>query len=89
MPTRVALVKAYSEAQGMFRTTASPDPVFTDTLELDLTTVVPSLSGPKRPQDRVSLTRRRAEVRRSAQGSRRRPQGAHALPTDWREPVRR
>ncbi len=55
-PDRVALVKAYSEAQGMFRTTASADPVFTDTLELDLTTVVPSLSGPKRPQDRVSLT---------------------------------
>ncbi len=52
---RVALVKAYSEAQGMFRTEASPDPVFTDTLELDLTTVVPSIAGPKRPQDRVSL----------------------------------
>src|SRR6478752_8452673 len=46
-PKRVALVKAYSEAQGMFRTTTSPDPLFTDTLSLDLTTVVPSLSGPK------------------------------------------
>src|SRR6188768_4305615 len=53
--SRVALVKAYSEAQGMYRTTESPDPVFTDTLELDLSTVVPSLSGPKRPQDRVAL----------------------------------
>src|SRR6218665_3963108 len=53
---RVALVKAYSEAQGMYRTTASPDPLFTDTLELDLTTVVPALAGPKRPQDRVALT---------------------------------
>jgi len=52
---RVALVKAYSEAQGMYRTTESADPVFTDTLELDLSTVVPSLSGPKRPQDRVAL----------------------------------
>jgi aconitate hydratase len=52
---RVALVKAYAEAQGMFRTTDSADPVFTDTLELDLSTVVPSLSGPKRPQDRVAL----------------------------------
>ena len=52
---RVALVKAYSDAQGMFRTTESTDPTFTDTLELDLTTVVPSVSGPKRPQDRVSL----------------------------------
>lgn len=52
---RVALVEAYSKAQGMFRTTESEDPVFTSTLELDLTTVVPSLSGPKRPQDRVAL----------------------------------
>lgn len=52
---RVALVKAYSEAQGMYRTTSSPDPLFTDTLELDLTTVVPALAGPKRPQDRVAL----------------------------------
>ena len=52
---RVALVEAYSKAQGMFRETNSPDPVFTATLELDLSTVVPSLSGPKRPQDRVAL----------------------------------
>ena len=53
---RVALVKAYSEAQGMFRTASSPDPVFTDTLELDLTTVrAVAVAGPKRPQDRVSL----------------------------------
>jgi aconitate hydratase len=52
---RVRLVKAYSEAQGMYRTTASADPLFTDTLELDLTTVVPAMAGPKRPQDRVAL----------------------------------
>ena len=52
---RVALVEAYSKAQGMFRETNSPDPVFTSTLELDLTTVVPSISGPKRPQDRIAL----------------------------------
>ena len=52
---RVALVEAYSKAQGMFRETSSPDPVFTDTLELDLSTVVPSISGPKRPQDRLVL----------------------------------
>ncbi|MGV3490621.1 MAG: aconitate hydratase AcnA, partial [Devosia sp.] len=52
---RVALVKAYSEAQGMYRVTTSADPLFTDTLELDLTTVVPNLAGPKRPQDRVAL----------------------------------
>jgi aconitate hydratase len=54
-PERVALVEGYSRAQEMFRDTDSPDPVFTDTLELDLSTVVPSISGPKRPQDRVSL----------------------------------
>lgn len=52
---RVALVEAYSRAQEMFRETDTPDPVFTDTLELDLSTVVPSMAGPKRPQDRVSL----------------------------------
>ncbi|MEM1046284.1 MAG: aconitate hydratase AcnA [Pseudomonadota bacterium] len=52
---RIALVEAYSRVQGMFRTDDTPDPVFTDTLELDLGTVVPSLAGPKRPQDRVTL----------------------------------
>src|SRR5690606_5894825 len=54
-PDRVALVEAYAKAQGMFRTDADEDPVFTDTLELDLASVVPSLAGPKRPQDRVAL----------------------------------
>tara|TARA_R110000824_G_scaffold118960_11_gene271794 strand:+ start:578 stop:3868 length:3291 start_codon:yes stop_codon:yes gene_type:complete len=53
---RVALVEAYAKAQGMFREKNTPDPVFTDTLELDLSSVVPSLAGPKRPQDRVALT---------------------------------
>jgi aconitate hydratase len=54
-PEQVQLVEAYSKAQGWFRTAATVDPVFTDVLTLDLTTVVPSLAGPKRPQDRVSL----------------------------------
>ena len=53
---RVALVEAYLKAQGMFRVSGGADPVFTDTLSLDLATVVPSMAGPKRPQDRVSLT---------------------------------
>ena len=53
---RVALVEKYAKAQGMFRTKASPDPVFTDTLELDLASVLPSMAGPKRPQDRVLLS---------------------------------
>ncbi len=52
---RVALVEAYLKAQGMFRLSGGADPVFTETLELDLATIVPSLAGPKRPQDRVSL----------------------------------
>ena len=51
----VALTEAYAKAQGMWRHADAPDPVFTDTLELDMGTVVPSLAGPKRPQDKVSL----------------------------------
>jgi aconitate hydratase len=52
---QVALVEAYCRAQGLFREDGMPEPVFTDMLELDLSTVVPSLAGPKRPQDRISL----------------------------------
>ncbi len=52
---RIALVEAYSKAQGMWRDSDSPDPVFTATLELDLSQVLPSVAGPKRPQDRVTL----------------------------------
>ena len=52
---RIALVEEYAKAQGMFRLAGSPDPVFTDTLELDLGTVVPSMAGPKRPEGRISL----------------------------------
>ena len=52
---QIALVEAYAKAQGMFRTDASPEPRFTDTLELDLATVEPNLAGPRRPQDRVPL----------------------------------
>lgn len=52
----VNLVERYTKEQGVFRTDETPDPDFTDTLELDLRTVVPSLAGPKRPQDRISLS---------------------------------
>jgi len=52
----INLVESYAKEQGMFRTDSSPDPMFTDSLELDLATVVPSLSGPRRPQDRIPLT---------------------------------
>jgi aconitate hydratase len=54
-PELVALVEAYSKAQGLFLSEDSPEPDYSDTLELDLSTVVPSLAGPKRPQDRINL----------------------------------
>jgi aconitate hydratase len=53
----VALVEAYTKAQGLFRTDETPDPIFTDSIELDLGTVEPSLAGPRRPQDRVPLSK--------------------------------
>jgi aconitate hydratase len=52
---QVALVEGYARAQGLFRTEETPDAVYSDTMELDLSTVEPSLAGPRRPQDRVSL----------------------------------
>ncbi|GLG01599.1 aconitate hydratase [Alicyclobacillus hesperidum subsp. aegles] len=52
----IALVETYAKAQGMFRTDDMADPVFTDTLELDLADVQPSLAGPKRPQDKILLS---------------------------------
>ena len=55
------LVEAYAKKQGLWRSKKSPDPVFTDTLHLDLGDVEPSLAGPKRPQDRVALSRVAAE----------------------------
>src|SRR5690606_16163398 len=54
-PDRIALVEAYAKEQGMWRDASTPEPIFTDTLDLDLSTVQPSLAGPKRPQDRVLL----------------------------------
>jgi aconitate hydratase len=53
----VDLVEAYARAQGLFRMEDTPDPIFSDTLELDLSTVEPSLAGPRRPQDRVPLAK--------------------------------
>ena len=60
-PAIVALVEAYAKEQGLFLTADSPDPVYSATIELDLSTIEPSLAGPKRPQDRVPL--RQAKVR--------------------------
>ncbi len=58
-------VEAYFKAQGMFHNESTPDPEFSDTLELDLETVVPALAGPKRPQDRIALTDMEAEFKKS------------------------
>ncbi|HET7336230.1 MAG TPA: aconitate hydratase AcnA, partial [Rhizomicrobium sp.] len=55
-PARLALVEKYAKAQGLYRTAKSADPVFTDKLSLDLSKVVPSIAGPRRPQDRVPLS---------------------------------
>jgi len=65
---RVALVEAYTKEQGLFRTDETPDPIFTTTLELDLSTVEPTLAGPKRPQDRVLLRESKAAFANSMSG---------------------
>jgi aconitate hydratase len=72
-PSRIALVEAYAKAQGTYRTRLSPDPLFTDTLELDLGEVTASLAGPKRPQDRVVLTEAKSGF-------------AHAMVTEFKQP---
>jgi aconitate hydratase A / 2-methylisocitrate dehydratase len=62
---QVALVEAYTKTQGLFRTDETADPVFSDTLELDLKNVVPTMAGPKRPQDSVPLTQSKASFQKS------------------------
>jgi aconitate hydratase len=56
-PARVELVEAYAKAQGLFRIAGSPDPVYSQTIEVSLDSIEPSLAGPKRPQDRVALNK--------------------------------
>ena len=72
--TAAKLVEAYAKKQGLWRSKKSPEPIFTDTLALDLGDVEPSLAGPKRPQDRVPLVRGGQPVRRQ-HGEGVRPQG--------------
>ena len=60
----IALAEAYTKAQGLFRTSDTPDPAFPDVLELDLGTIEPSMAGPRRPQDRVSLSSMKPSFRR-------------------------
>jgi len=61
----VQLVERYAKEQGLFRTSASPDPVYTDTVSLDLATVEPTLAGPMRPQDRVALSAVKTSFRKA------------------------
>jgi aconitate hydratase len=72
-PQRIALVEAYSKAQGMWREPSSADPLFTDVLELDIGSVLPSLAGPKRPQDRVLLSDAKAGFLASLEGEFKKP----------------
>jgi aconitate hydratase len=65
----VRLVEAYTKEQGLFRTDATPDPVFSEQLELDLGSVVPTMAGPKRPQDSVPLTQAKASFAKSLAGA--------------------
>jgi aconitate hydratase len=64
-PADVAFVEAYAKAQGLFRTSTSPEAAYADTLSLDLGAVEPSLAGPRRPQDRVALTAAKASFAES------------------------
>jgi aconitate hydratase len=66
---RVRLVEEYTKAQGIFRTDATPDPMYTDKLELDLASVEATLAGPKRPQDRVPLRQSKASFEKSLEGA--------------------
>jgi aconitate hydratase len=66
---QVALVEAYCKEQNLFRTDATPDPAFSDTIELDLSTVEPTVAGPKRPQDRVALTKAKSSFLKSVEGA--------------------
>ena len=63
--SRVTLVEAYAKEQGLFRTAQTQDPVYTTSIELDLSTVEPSLSGPKRPQDRVALNQAKVSFQKA------------------------
>src|SRR3954449_11587911 len=58
--SHVALVEGYAKSQGMFRMAGDPDPVYTEVIEMELESVEPSLAGPRRPQDRVSLKQAKA-----------------------------
>ena len=86
---QVALVEAYARAQGLFHTASTPDAAYSETLELDLASVVPSLAGPRRPQDRVRAHRRQGLVRRCARRVEEGRQGCRRRAAARRWPRRR
>jgi aconitate hydratase len=77
-PQQVALVEAYCKAQGLFRTASTPEPIFSEQVALDLGTVEASLAGPKRPQDRVALSKMQAGFQEAMKTAYRRDQAAVA-----------
>ncbi|HBA41056.1 MAG TPA: aconitate hydratase AcnA [Deltaproteobacteria bacterium] len=79
----IKLVEAYSKRQGLFRTDSSPDPLFTDTLELDLATVEPSLAGPRRPQDHVPLTQVKQSFKEALPSLLRSGEPGHTVPVQF------
>ncbi|WP_273217392.1 aconitate hydratase AcnA [Hyphomicrobium zavarzinii] len=85
-PARIALVDAYTKAQGLFRTKDAGDPVFTDTLELDLATVGPSLAGPKRPEGRIALPDVKSGFATALESEYKKPgEGAKRVPVEGRD----
>jgi aconitate hydratase len=87
--SHVRLVEAYAKEQGLFWTASSPDPVYTTTIELDLSTVEPSLAGPKRPQDRVSLRQAKLKFQQALEVmvAERKPKAAAAKHGEDSEPA--
>jgi aconitate hydratase len=82
---RVALVEAYAKAQGLFRTAKSPDPVFTQTLGLDLGEVVPSMAGPKRPEGRIALPAVAEGFSTALAGEYKKPEAAERFAVEGRD----
>jgi aconitate hydratase len=81
-PARVALVEAYAKAQGLWRGPRTADPVFSDTLILDIGSVESSLAGPKRPQDRVPLSAAAGAFKKALSEVYARPEGAARIPVE-------
>jgi aconitate hydratase len=81
-PARVALVEAYAKTQGLWRSTRTGDPVFTDTLTLDISSVESSIAGPKRPQDRVALSSAASAFKKALSEVYGRPESAARVPVE-------